>query len=160
MNVQGKIVALAEKNTRRGLKLLTIILADNTGTIQLNFFNQAYLKKKLKSEQILFVHGKVSYAYGGYGNLAMSQILSFDIVEKSIDDNKDNHYNFMPIYTLPDYLKPKDFRNLLTQVFNEDLSLIEIVPEFIRKKYNLMDKKNSYTKNTFSENQTRTNYSS
>lgn len=38
VNVQGKIVALAEKNTRRGLKLLTIILADNTGTIQLNFF--------------------------------------------------------------------------------------------------------------------------
>lgn len=146
VNVQGKIVALAEKNTRRGLKLLTIILADNTGTIQLNFFNQAYLKKKLKSEQILFVHGKVSYAYGGYGNLAMSQILSFDIVEKSIDDNKDNHYNFMPIYTLPDYLKPKDFRNLLTQVFNEDLSLIEIVPEFIRKKYNLMDKKTAIQK--------------
>ena len=146
VNIQGKIVALAEKNTRRGLKLLTIILADNTGTIQLNFFNQAYLKKKLKSEQILFVHGKVSYAYGGYGNLAMSQILSFDIVEKSIDDNKDNHYNFMPIYTLPDYLKPKDFRNLLTQVFNEDLSLIEIVPEFIRKKYNLMDKKTAIQK--------------
>lgn len=146
VNIQGKIVALAEKNTRRGLKLLTIILADNTGTIQLNFFNQAYLKKKLKSEQILFVHGKVSYAYGGYGSLAMSQILSFDIVEKSIDDNKDNHYNFMPIYTLPDYLKPKDFRNLLTQVFNEDLSLIEIVPEFIRKKYNLMDKKTAIQK--------------
>lgn len=146
VNIQGKIVALAEKNTRRGLKLLTIMLADNTGTIQLNFFNQAYLKKKFKPEQILFVHGKVSYAYGGYGNLAMSQILSFDIVEKSIDDNKDNHYNFMPIYTLPDYLKPKDFRNLLTQVFNEDLSLIEIVPEFIRKKYNLMDKKTAIQK--------------
>ena len=146
VNIQGKIVALAEKNTRRGLKLLTIMLADNTGTIQLNFFNQAYLKKKLKPEQILFVHGKVSYAYGGYGSLAMSQILSFDIVENSIDDNKDNHYNFMPIYTLPDYLKPKDFRNLLTQVFNENLSLIEIVPEFIRKKYNLMDKKTAIQK--------------
>lgn len=146
VNIQGKIVALAEKNTRRGLKLLTIMLADNTGTIQLNFFNQAYLKKKLKPEQILFVHGKVSYAYGGYGSLAMSQILSFDIVENSIDDNKDNHYNFMPIYTLPDYLKPKDFRNLLTQVFNEDFSLIEIVPEFIRKKYNLMDKKTAIQK--------------
>lgn len=52
----------------------------------------------------------------------------------------------MPIYTLPDYLKPKDFRNLLTQVFNEDLSLIEIVPEFIRKKYNLMDKKTAIQK--------------
>lgn len=146
VNIQGKIVALAEKNTRRGLKLLTIMLADNTGTIQLNFFNQAYLKKKLKPEQILFVHGKVSYAYGGYGSLAMSQILSFDIVENSIDDNRDNHYNFMPIYTLPDYLKPKDFRNLLTQVFNENLSLIEIVPEFIRKKYNLMDKKTAIQK--------------
>ena len=146
VNIQGKIVALAEKNTRRGLKLLTIMLADNTGTIQLNFFNQAYLKKKLKPEQILFVHGKVSYAYGGYGSLAMSQILSFDIVENSIDDNRDNHYNFMPIYTLPDYLKPKDFRNLLTQLFNENLSLIEIVPEFIRKKYNLMDKKTAIQK--------------
>ena len=30
-------MAMAEKNTRRGLKLLTIMLADDTGVVQLNF---------------------------------------------------------------------------------------------------------------------------
>ena len=71
VNIQGKIMAMAEKNTRRGLKLLTIMLADDTGVVQLNFFNQDYLKKKLKVQKSsLFVHGKVGYAYGGYGQLA------------------------------------------------------------------------------------------
>ena len=37
VNIQGKIMAMAEKNTRRGLKLLTIMLADDTGVVQLNF---------------------------------------------------------------------------------------------------------------------------
>ena len=57
VNIQGKIMAMAEKNTRRGLKLLTIMLADDTGVVQLNFFNQDYLKKKLKGTK------KVVYLY-------------------------------------------------------------------------------------------------
>ena len=47
-NIQGKIVAMADRNTRRGLKLLTVMMADDTGSIQINFFNQDYLKKKFK----------------------------------------------------------------------------------------------------------------
>ena len=50
-------MAMAEKNTRRGLKLLTIMLADDTGVVQLNFFNQDYLKKEIKGTK------KVVYLY-------------------------------------------------------------------------------------------------
>lgn len=102
-NVRGRIAAIAEKNTRRGLKLLTAILADDSGTIQLNWFNQDYLKKKLKQGTRLFVHGKVAYAYGGYGQLAMSQIISFDIEDET--SGGEGQCSFMPVYTLPDYLK-------------------------------------------------------
>lgn len=137
-NVRGRIAAVAEKNTRRGLKLLTVILADDSGTIQLNWFNQEYLKKKLKQGTRLFVHGKVAYAYGGYGQLAMSQIISFDIEDET--SGGDGQCSFMPVYTLPDYLKPKDFRKLVEQALDLDVQLPNIVPDFLRKKHDLLDK--------------------
>lgn len=154
VNVQGKIVTIAEKNTRRGLKLLTIILADDTGTIQLNFFNQNYLKKKLKPQHKLFVHGKVGYAYGGYGQLAMSQIISFDIEEDLPSPDIDKHCAFMPIYTLPNYFKPKDFRNLIEQVFSQEFTIKDIIPPFIREKYALMSKQTAIQKIHFPQNKT------
>ena len=146
-NVKGKIVAIAEKNTRRGLKLFTVMLADDTGTIQLSFFNQEYLKKKLKPQMTLFVHGKIGYAYGGYGQLAMSQIISFDIEDvrqqENVQDATAKRCSFMPIYTLPDYIKPKDFRNLLEQVFNENILVQDIIPQYILDKYGLINKQDA-----------------
>lgn len=151
VNIKGKIVAMADKNTRRGLKLLTIILADDTGSIQINFFNQDYLKKKLKQGMMMFVHGKIGYAYGGYGQLAVTQLISFDIEDNIVDEN---HHAFMPIYTLPDYIKPKDFRNLLEQVINADVDFVDIVPEFIRAKYHLLSKKKAIALIHFPQNKT------
>lgn len=157
VNIKGKIVAMADKNTRRGLKLLTVILADDSGTIQLNWFNQDYLKKKLKQGTVLFVHGKVGYAYGGCGQLAMSQIISFDI--ESDNENSDdeesresqenqlgNHYSFMPVYTLPDYLKPKDFRKLIQQALAEKPTCADIIPKFIREKHKFLTKEEAIAK--------------
>lgn len=151
-NIEGTIVAMAEKNTRRGLKLLTVILADDSGTIQLNWFNQDFLKKKLKQGVQLFVHGKVGYAYGGYGQLAMSKIISFDIKQNTEElDEENKRCSFMPIYTLPDYLKPKNFRNLIEQVLEAKPPFFDVVPAFIREKYNLLTKQEAIAKIHFPE---------
>ncbi len=150
-NIKGRIMAIAQKNTRRGLKLLTAVLADDTGTIQLNWFNQEYLKKKLKQGTALFVHGKIGYAYGGYGQLAVSQMISFDI--EGEDSEEQSHCSFMPIYTLPDYLKPKDFRKLLEQVVAQNVQFNDTVPVFIRDKYKLISKGEAVAKIHFPQNQ-------
>ncbi len=150
-NIKGRIMAIAQKNTRRGLKLLTAVLADDTGTIQLNWFNQEYLKKKLKQGTVLFVHGKIGYAYGGYGQLAVSQMISFDI--EGEDSEEQSHCSFMPIYTLPDYVKPKDFRKLLEQVIAENVQFDDTVPNFIRDKYKLISKGEAVAKIHFPKNQ-------
>ena len=146
-------MAITEKNTRRGLKLLTIILADDTGTIQLNFFNQDYLKKKLKPQLKLFVHGKVGYAYGGYGQLSISQIISFDIEDINVKDTNED-CAFMPIYTLPNYFKPKEFRKLIKQVFNQEFTIKDIIPPFIQDKYSLLSKQMAIRKIHFPKNKT------
>ncbi len=151
-NIRGKIAAVSNKNTRRGLSLLTAILADESGTIQLNWFNQDYLKKKLKVGTTLFVHGKISYAYGGYGQLSMSRIISFDI--ESEDNNDDSNTDefekkrcaFMPVYTLPDNIKQKDFRNLINQSLKQNLKFADVVPEFIRDKYGFYSKQEAIEK--------------
>ena len=145
-NIQGKIVAMADRNTRRGLKLLTVMMADDTGNIQINFFNQDYLKKKFKQGMRLFVHGKIGYAYGGYGQLAVTQLISFDTEDGESGKEAENHYAFIPVYTLPDYIKPKDFRNLLEQVMAAETNFKDIVPEFIRAKYQLLSKREAVGK--------------
>ena len=101
VNIQGKIMAMAEKNTRRGLKLLTIMLADDTGVVQLNFFNQDYLKKKLKVQKSsLFVHGKVGYAY----------VLSGSFATKAYDEAKLLNRGFVAASS-----KDRDFKHIPTQ---------------------------------------------
>lgn len=90
----------------------------------------------------------MGYAYGGYGQLAISQIISFDIIN---NDNIDSEENinpcaFMPIYTIPDYIKPKDFRNLIEQACAQDILVKDVVPNFIREKYDLWDKQTAIKK--------------
>ena len=52
----------------------------------------------------------------------------------------------MPVYTLPDYIKPKDFRNLIEQVIASNIEFNDIVPDFIRSKYHLLMKKEAVEK--------------
>ena len=80
--VAGTIMNLQEKQGgRRGMTILTAMVGDGTGFLTVTWFNQKFLKNKLKPGQRLFVTGKATYAYGGRGQLAMSQVHSFEVLE-------------------------------------------------------------------------------
>ena len=53
---------------------------------------------------------------------------------------------FYAIYTIPDYIKPKDFRNLIEQVCTQDILVKDVIPNFIREKYDLWDKQTAIKK--------------
>ena len=67
--VAGTIVNLQEQTGRRGLTILTAYLNDGSGLLQVTWFNQKYLKNKLKVGRRVFVSGKPAYAYGGRGQI-------------------------------------------------------------------------------------------
>lgn len=131
-NVAGTVAAVRDKSSRRGMKMLIVLVRDNTGVIQVTWFNQQYLKNKLKPGTAIFLHGKITYAYGGQGQLAM-QVMNYDL-------GSENSAGLNPVYSIPDFMKPKDFKKLIDSVLAEELEFPEILPEGLRKKYNLLPK--------------------
>lgn len=132
-NLVAEIVNIKEKTSQRGLKILTLVLKDETGVIEATFFNQVYLKNKFKLGNKIFVYGKISFAYSGYG------ILSINVARFEINF-EENTRKFNPIYTLPEIIKPKEFRKILDFALNSIEDNLDIFPQ------NIIDSEGFYTK--------------
>ena len=80
--VLGVIQTVTEKQTRRrGFTVLTALVGDGTGYAQAVWFNQRFLKTKLRAGRRILLTGKAEYAYNGGGQLALSPITSFEILD-------------------------------------------------------------------------------
>lgn len=120
VNIKGSILNVQEKTSHRGMKIITVILHDGTGTTQVIWFNQPFLKRSLKPGMSLFVRGKTGYAYNGYGQLCIKQVISYFL----LDDMNNSQCQFLPLYALPDMIKPKFYRSILENV----LSTLDNIP--------------------------------
>ena len=134
--VSGTIVNLHEQSGRRGLSILTAFLNDGTGILQVTWFNQKYLKNKLKTGRRVFVSGKPTYAFGGQGQFAMSQLHYFQILDK--DEKPEGLCGILPVYPATERLNQKFFRTLMAEALSELPELPELIPEDIGRAYHLM----------------------
>ncbi|WP_432647062.1 ATP-dependent DNA helicase RecG [Mitsuokella sp.] len=148
--VSGTIVNLHEQSGRRGLSILTAFLNDGTGMLQVTWFNQKYLKNKLKIGRRVFVSGKPTYAYGGQGQFAMSQLHYFQVLDKG--EQPEGLCGILPVYPANDRLNQKFFRTLLQEVLKEDLELPELIPESICRAYHLLERREALQAVHFPEN--------
>lgn len=135
VNIAGRIITIQEKSTHRGMKITTAILVDKTGSIQLVWFNQPFIKKTLKINDKIFVKGKTGYAYGGYGQLAIKQVINYF---KAEDSNA--QYKFAPLYALPEFIKPKFFRTVMQSVIDSMEIIPNALPQSIIDQYKLLNK--------------------
>lgn len=134
--VSGTIVNLHEQSGRRGLSILTAFLNDGTGILQVTWFNQKYLKNKLKTGRRVFVSGKPTYAFGGQGQFAMSQLHYFQILDK--DEKPEGLCGILPVYPATERLNQKFFRTLMAEALSELPELPKLIPEDIGRAYHLM----------------------
>ena len=110
--VAGVIVNVSDRQGgRRGMTIITALIGDGSGFLQITWFNQKYLKKQLKPGSRVFVTGKVSYAYGGRGQFAMSQLASFQILGEA--DEAETLTGIMPVYGATEKLNQKFFRKII-----------------------------------------------
>ena len=138
--VAGTIMNVSERQGgRRGMTILMALIGDGTGILQVTWFNQKYLKSKLKTGKKVFVTGKAAYAYGGRGQFAMSQLTSFQILDE--DDAPENMTGIMPVYPATEKLKQKFFRKLLQGLLTADLSINELIPKSVAERYRLLSRK-------------------
>ena len=135
--VSGVITSLQEKRAgRRNMLILTAMVSDGTGFVQITWFNQRFLKAKLKPGKKVFATGKVEFAFGGQGQYAMSQLSSFEIMDPDEDETKG--LGILPIYPSTEALNQKFFRKSIRELLNSVDSIPEVIPEKIANRYRLL----------------------
>ncbi len=152
--VLGTIMNLQEKQGgRRGLSILTAMIGDGTGFLSVTWFNQKFLKNKLKPGKRLFVTGKASYAYGGRGQFAMSRLHSFEVLEP--EKEVESLCGILPVYPATEKLNQKFFRKIMSTLLQEDLpqmELPELIPAGISRHCQLLPRREALAAIHFPEN--------
>ena len=136
--VLGVIQSVTEKQTRRrGFTVLTALVSDGTGYVQALWFNQRFLKAKLHEGQRIFLTGKAEYAYNGGGQLAISNISSFEML--GAHETVDAHLGILPIYGATEGLTQKQLRQMVAYALTQaEGELSETLPQRIREEYRLV----------------------
>lgn len=148
--VSGIITGLQEKQARRKMTILTAMVSDGSGYIQITWFNQSFLKKKLKVGKRILVTGKTAYAYGGQGELAMSQLSSFQLLED--EESPEALLGIQPIYPATEKLNQKFLRGLMVTLFENLPDIREVLPVAVMEKYGLMDRQTAFRAIHFPKN--------
>ena len=142
--VLGVVVSVRERRSGRGgkLSILTAYLSDGTGYLAMTWFNQPFLKKKLDEGRRIFATGRVDYAYGGQGGLAMTQMSAFEILDENGDAPRGG---MLPVYAAKANLNQNFFRKLVTEAFAKKPELPEVIPESVRNRYSLIGRDRAVT---------------
>ncbi|MCL2285409.1 MAG: ATP-dependent DNA helicase RecG [Firmicutes bacterium] len=141
--IRGTVAADPETATlpRKGavaLNITKVIIQDHTGTLELVWFNQPYLKKYfIKHGEYIFT-GKVRALYGGRVQMQSPEY-------ELCNENELSHGRIVPVYTTPKQFSQKTFRALIHQALGQSArfssqlnhAFAEHLPYSIRKKYNL-----------------------
>ncbi len=147
--VSGILRRTAEKGTGRGLHILRADIDDGTGMLEIVWFNQKFLKPKLKVGMRLFAVGKIEYAYGGWGKLQMSQVKDFSLLDKGAKET--DLLGILPVYAATGQLSQKFFRSIFQTLFQGQPQIKEILPETICQRYRLLERGEAYRQVHFPE---------
>ena len=135
--VSGVITNLNERRgSRRGMTILTAVLSDGTGWLQMTWFNQPFLKKKLLPGKRVLATGKLTYAFGGRGALAMSQMQTFEVLEAE----NNTSFGVLPVYSSTESLNQNYFRKIIHELLTNHPELPEVIPGAVIERFELMDR--------------------
>ena len=128
---------------RRGFTILTALLGDETGYAQAVWFNQRFLKTKLREGRRILLTGKVDYAYNGGGQLALTNITSFELLGEEEDAGA--HLGILPVYAATEGLTQKQLRAMMEYALAQTADeLEENLPQRVREKYRLMGRRSAF----------------
>ncbi len=146
--VNAKVVSVASRKIRRGLSLLTVIVADGSGTLSIVFFNQPYLKKYFVPGKVCLFSGKIARKYGFSMASPTYEFLSGD-AEDTLHTGR-----IVPVYSLTEGLSQRGMRRLIRQTLDMALPWAqETLPVFLREKYKLLARKEALLAIHFPDNE-------
>ena len=123
---------------KNGLKLniTKINLKDSTGTLEIVWYNQPYLKKYFKVNSEYVFTGKVQDSFGGKKQMQSPEY-------EPVRDESVSHGRIVPVYTTPRQYSQKTFRALIKQGLEVIKNIPDFLPDKIKAKYSLVNKRDA-----------------
>lgn len=143
VTIQGKIIEVKNQYTRSRITIQKIIIQDETGRIEINWFNQPYLIRLFTIGQTISVAGLVKQ----FGSKLMIEPKEYEVGEKRIHTGR-----LVPIYSEKKDLSSRTIREKIFYVLNNDLALPEIYPKEIISFNDLISENESYKQIHFPDN--------
>ncbi|MCM1339189.1 MAG: ATP-dependent DNA helicase RecG [Muribaculaceae bacterium] len=149
-SVFGFIKSVSTFNTRNNLSVTKVVISDESGRFELSFFNakgNRYLLERMKSQfpvnSGIMVSGVVKL--NSYNNQLTMDKPTYSIMSGDFMDDSKNNLNvarIVPIYTVCEGLSIKTLRKAIfnaVELYKNDIK--NIIPDEIRNRLGLMDKK-------------------
>jgi len=119
----GTLDSISTFITKNGKRIVTGRLRDNTGVINLTWFNQSYLVKVLKGGETLSVSGKVDW----FGPKITLTSPVYEVLREAGEDTKSLHTGrLVPVYPETEGLSSKWLRGRIAHLLE---SVLEKLPE-------------------------------
>ena len=130
--IVGTVSDIDSREIRNNLTIINATLEDDTDEIQLTWFNQTWLLKKVRNGTRLLVIGKAKY--DRWSGLSMSQIQSFTILEP----DEEPELGITPIYPSTTTISQQVFRTAVKNLLSSMPPIKEILPQELLKAQRLI----------------------
>lgn len=158
--VFGYIKSVSSFNTRNNLSVTKVLIKDESGRLELSFFNakgNRYLLERMKAQFPLnagiMLSGVVKM--NNYSCQLTMDKPTYSILTGEFSENPESNLNMariVPIYTVCEDLSIKTLRKAIfnaVELYKEDIK--NIIPDYIRERLGLMEKKEAVKQIHFPE---------
>lgn len=132
--VYGRIVDVREVRPRPRLSIITVVLTDGRGAVNLTYFNQPWKRQAFDRGQGILAYGKVEYVYGKY---QMSNAETISARPEEIQSLK----KLVPVYPLTEGIRLQQMQKMIAYALQHMDTIEENLPSQVRMKYHLMERK-------------------
>lgn len=143
--LKATLLTVSAPPTRSGLKMVKATATDNTGILELVWFQMPYLRKTLKiGEEYIFI-GQIKRGY-------VYQLVNPEF-KLSSNQQKLEAGEILPIYSTSKEMPQNTLRKLMKEAMKSKLYIFqENIPEEILKKYKVMDRERAMKEIHFPSN--------
>ena len=148
--LKGTVINIANRFSKRGMVMVSAVLSDETGIMELLWFNNRYVKNNVKVGNEIMVYGKVKKGM-------KLQIINPEykkIDEKYFETKKENQ--ILPIYPSTESLRQISIRKIIEAALNSyGYLLYENMPNEFLKKEKIIGRKEAMLNIHFPENEAK-----
>ena len=137
---------------KKKIKIFELYVNDGSGILKAKWFNQPFMIKNFKIGQKVLLHGAVkrNFYYSYYPEMDNPE---YEIVSE--DDQTIHIDRIVPIYRVTSGLSVRQMRTIMYNLINSNsLNIVDPIPRYILKKYNLPEISETFSKIHFPDNMT------